>query len=361
MVTFTSLINETISNQIVSVVADDGSDFRHGLTAMFGDENAHIAFVQDMKGRFRIQSMESSPTYRGRDMLVWFNSQYGRPFVDEVARGVEGFWERMKQERLIQGWSSARPNINTQEITKGPHLTETIFPINEMPLPADWDQTRFNVPGEFTSKTFHNALTYARKKSSYIARGGSRAVFKLEYDGRPTVLKIAMNAAGLAQNEYETSIVFDPVMGKSSIIIPGIDYDERHKPPLWIHMEFAHPVSLSEFELEVGGKMNDFIEDLYHRRPRDPQLPVSTYNHDPIPSKFSTNPIANELYKFWANSNFDIVLGEFARVSNWGKYQHRLVLVDLGMGRDTFDKHNLGNRAAWRKPRGFGPAVDSTP
>lgn len=115
--------------------------------------------------------------------------------------------------------------------------------LDEMPLPVEWDKNLFKMPGRYTTKDFVQALLYARERSTYIAKGSSRAVFQIEYEGRPTILKMAMNKAGLDQNERECDIMFDGVMGQSPVIVPGIDHDEENDQPLWIHQEFAKKVT----------------------------------------------------------------------------------------------------------------------
>lgn len=39
-------------------------------------------------------------------MIAWLKETYAHPvLVDEVAIGVEGFWEKMRGEGLIEAWS----------------------------------------------------------------------------------------------------------------------------------------------------------------------------------------------------------------------------------------------------------------
>jgi hypothetical protein len=69
--------------------------------------------------------------------------------------------------------------------------------ITEMvPPPESWDRGVFH-------KSFKKQLDYAIERAAKIGTGSSRVVFEIEYEGRPTVLKIAKNAKGLAQNEKE--------------------------------------------------------------------------------------------------------------------------------------------------------------
>jgi hypothetical protein len=46
----------------------------------------------------------------------------------------------------------------------------------------------------------------------------------IDYKGRPTVLKIALNAKGIAQNEVESSLLNDGYLRSLGILIPIIDH-----------------------------------------------------------------------------------------------------------------------------------------
>lgn len=87
-----------------NVVLDDG-DMEGALYAEF-DEEAYLRFGQDRAGNLRLQSIHASDAFRGRDMLDWLSTTYGRPIaVNEVTAEAAGFWERMQSEGLIAQWS----------------------------------------------------------------------------------------------------------------------------------------------------------------------------------------------------------------------------------------------------------------
>jgi len=109
--------------------------------------------------------------------------------------------------------------------------------IDEMPLPVDWDKEQLNL-----RQTFKNRIKYAVSKAQRIGSGSSRVAMTIEYEGRPTVLKVAKNAKGLAQNEAEVEILEDGYSGKLPIVIPLIDYDKANKRPVWLQTELAKKV-----------------------------------------------------------------------------------------------------------------------
>ena len=60
--------------------------------------------------------------------------------------------------------------------------------IDEAPLPPDWDET------QFTPKTsFKQRLAYALERAKKLGAGSSRVAMIIEYQGRPTALKVAKN------------------------------------------------------------------------------------------------------------------------------------------------------------------------
>ena len=109
--------------------------------------------------------------------------------------------------------------------------------INEVPLPPDWDPEKLNL-----RQTYKDRLKYALDRAKRLGGGSSRVAMTIEYEGRPTVLKVAKNAKGLAQNEAEIEILEDGYSGKLPIVIPLIDYDKANKRPVWLQTELAKKV-----------------------------------------------------------------------------------------------------------------------
>jgi hypothetical protein len=107
--------------------------------------------------------------------------------------------------------------------------------LDEMPLPSDWDASKVDI----LQTPYRSIVAYAKKKASkFLGKGSSRVAVEVEYQGRPTVIKVAKNIKGLAQNEAEANILSDPEAKKLDILIPMIDYDTSGKAgPVWVHME----------------------------------------------------------------------------------------------------------------------------
>lgn len=212
--------------------------------------------------------------------------------------------------------------------------------IDEMPLPADWDPQQFQQRGT----TFKSRLAYALERAKKLGTGSSRVATVIEYQGRPTVLKIAKNNKGLAQNEVEANVLSDGYAQQLGVLIPIIDYDQQHAKPLWIHTEMA--TKASEAQLCNVMKCNNLYEL------------VDLANAIAGKNKFVTYPgmiermekrgasvddiqtateYANDLAEL--SSNFDIKLDDFARKANWGLYQGKPVVVDVGFNEKVYQTH----------------------
>lgn len=224
--------------------------------------------------------------------------------------------------------------------------------IKEMPLPQTWDRRPFLLPGHYTTKNFIQALLYARERSKFVARGSSRATFKIDYEGRPTILKMAMNKAGLAQNEQDVKILFDGVLGKNPLVIPGIDYDTDNRQPLWIHQEFASKATEADFVRETGASvfyLPGIIRTLRYDGAAETQ---QSYREANIES-----PLIQNLYELWAYLDYDDAFpNDLRNISNWGKFNGHLVIVDLGFSEDVRMQHyNVFDRPVvpkgWMRPK----------
>lgn len=213
--------------------------------------------------------------------------------------------------------------------------------ITEAPLPPDWDPQEFK-QGQ---STFKSRLAYALDRAKKVGAGSSRVVMSIDYEGRQTALKVAKNRKGLAQNAAEANILDDGYARQLGILIPLVDFDREHNEPLWIQTELATRASekklcsiikcSSLWELVsaakiIGGKggMYNSLDELFGRMHK-----VVLSNAD----RESITAYANALADV-ANS-FDVQLGDFNRAGNWGIYQGKPVLIDIGLTTDVWIGH----------------------
>lgn len=196
--------------------------------------------------------------------------------------------------------------------------------LNEAPLPDDWDKESFN-----SDKSFASRVRYAQERAKKIGVGSSRIAFEIEYEGRPTILKIAKNKKGIAQNEYESQMFGDYYLTSMNMTIPMIDHDEENDPPTWIHTEKAEKMKPAQFKKFFSGldpyEVLDAVAYLAGKtrgRQLSPEK-VELYNE-----LFEENEYINNLVDIIGN--YDIPPGDFARLANWGVYKNSPVIIDIG-------------------------------
>lgn len=192
----------------------------------------------------------------------------------------------------------------------------------EAPLPDDWDRSVYS-----NKVSFAKRIEYAKQKASRIGAGSSRVAFVIPYEGRETVLKIAKNQKGIAQNAEEVSLLEDWYLKKLDITIPMIDYDsENQDAPTWIHVEKADRATDSIFIKLTGMSLTRCIEYALTASGRD-----STYEKRFADlSKYDENEFLQSLVDFIGNYTH-VPVGDLRRLANWGVYQGRPVIVDLGL------------------------------
>jgi hypothetical protein len=208
--------------------------------------------------------------------------------------------------------------------------------IDEAPLPVDWDKEKLSL-----NQTFKDRLRYALDRAKRIGGGSSRVAMIIEYEGRPTVLKVAKNKKGLAQNEAEIDILKDGYIGRLPIVIPLIDYDKTNRQPVWLQTELARKVSshtlrkllhtpsmwlLADKVKNILGFKNPSYSDEYIR-----QHYFTSYNNLWKPTEEDWNifnKYASEFADLVNSSGVDIY--DLERATNWGVYNGRPVVIDLG-------------------------------
>lgn len=212
--------------------------------------------------------------------------------------------------------------------------------LDEMPLPADWDPAQYR-----QGTTFKQRLAYALERAKKLGTGSSRVATIIEYQGRPTVLKIAKNQKGLAQNSVEASILEDGYASQMGILIPLIDYDEQNREPTWIHTEMAQKANerqlCSLMKCDNLTQLVNYAEAITGRK-RYLGTAQSYVEHMRQKGKSeqdieTMSEYANKLAEL--KSSFDVELGDFTRAANWGLYQGNPIIVDVGFNSNVYDQY----------------------
>ena len=170
-----------------------------------------------------------------------------------------------------------------------------------------------------------------------MGTGSSRVAFEIPFEGRSTILKVARNKKGMAQNEYEAQMLNDYYVTGLGITIPIIDYDEEHDQPTWIHTEKADKMTPSLFKKYFNGlNPNEVMELVTHMigRVRHELPPETIEKYQEI---YDSNETINSLVDLVGN--YDIAGADFARVANWGVYNNEPVIIDIGASTEIIKQH----------------------
>ena len=198
----------------------------------------------------------------------------------------------------------------------------------EAPLPDDWDKSTYK-----PNVSFAKRIRYAVERAQKMGTGSSRVAFVIEYEGRPTILKIAKNKKGLAQNNFESQMFEDYYVKSLNITIPMIDYDEEHDQPLWIHTEKAEKMKPNQFKKFFGLSHFDLQYFLEHM--------IGKKSYPSMDEKFQQLYEDNEYLQNLVElvGNYDLPIGDFTRLANWGVYKNRPVIIDLGLSSDVLKQY----------------------
>lgn len=211
-----------------------------------------------------------------------------------------------------------------------------------------------NYPQSFNMDTFKSLNSY-NKKIKYcndnlqrIASGSSRIVYKID---DATVLKLAKNQKGLAQNEAETQYRDD--LYAPDIFAEVYDNDENF---YWIEMQLARKAKPTDFKRLTGYDFKTFQNFVTYSAQQ--YLPRRSYGFS-IPSEYEQLFNSEEFQNMvWDNpdnvfyqtneylTSYQIEkYGDVQRISSWGvvKDKHdgtdKLVLIDYGLTDDIFNQY----------------------
>lgn len=204
--------------------------------------------------------------------------------------------------------------------------------LTEMPLPDKWDEQTLN-----QKNTLKHKMDFFKSQALKIGTGSSRVAFIVNHDGRPAVIKVAKNVKGLQQNEQEVLLMSDYYMESLGILIPMIDYDRENLQPYWIMTEYAEKAKSIDFTNEFGtsdvrriilcvqSQINSNIEK---------QLPHACHNIK------TDSEVYESLFNLIGNyDNSQFTVEDFYSISNWGKYNGKLVIIDIGLTPHIYNKY----------------------
>jgi len=271
----------------------------------------------------------------------------GQGQIDWILDGNHRLHKAIKAQAKTIPAKLIKPSDLSDKAKKIFHIQEQ--DVTEAPLPPDWDPEKLNL-----RQTFKNRLKYALERAKRIGAGSSRVAMVIDYQGRNTVLKVAKNLKGLAQNEAELEILNDYVLGQSEIVIPLIDYDKANKRPVWIQTELASQISMKPLLQLLRTPTLWFLTDAVKYRLSLPDKPkylskpadlkekyfdpkMWTYGGQPTEQSFEMfNEYVDKIAELKDSSQLE--LGDLQNNLNWGQFMGKPVVIDLGLSSDVWQK-----------------------
>lgn len=200
--------------------------------------------------------------------------------------------------------------------------------ITEAPIPDEWDQSQFT--NRTDPASFKEMVMYAFRHSKKVAgKGSSRIAYVIPYQGRDTVLKVALSAGkGVMQNSEEIRFFKDSQAVQLGLVVPVIDWDTKNgDQPLWIHTEYAEKISASQLSGFFNGLPMEMLVLYLHRYFYGDRDEAERLKQR-FPGSLEGNPMFQKLFRLCAHT--DILPMDLGDAGNWGLYQGKPVIVDIG-------------------------------
>lgn len=211
--------------------------------------------------------------------------------------------------------------------------------LSETPLPAEWDKQVFT-----PSTSYKKRIEYAVARAQKLGKGSSRSAFDIMFENRPTVLKVAHNSKGMAQNEAEAELLSDGYLQSLDIVIPIIDYDEEHQQPIWIHTEKAQKATPKQLcDLMKCPSLTNLVESsIQAYTGRSQYGDILTKSKQLVAKKYGEEEV--ETFLEWVDKlqdlqSFDINVNDYSRAGNWGIYAGQPVVIDVGFTHAVATQH----------------------
>ena len=197
-----------------------------------------------------------------------------------------------------------------------------IFENTEIPE----NPTPFNVNDLKSIKSFAGRIKYVSQKLQKLGSGSSRAAYLIDDN---TVLKLAINKKGLAQNQVESDVanLYD--------IVPEVldaDYDDD----VWIICKRANKLkSPKRFEELTKIPWENFVKALIYElmgRREGRKIQKPEYMDQLWDDEFFSSVVDMAV-------NYDMPVGDLTRLGSYGELNGKAVVIDTGLTKDVLDQY----------------------
>lgn len=175
-----------------------------------------------------------------------------------------------------------------------------------------------------------------------IGKGSARAVYQLDDE---TVIKLAINQKGIAQNEYE----YNTLTSYYRIdLFPEVYNGSDETNYLWIIMQYVLPAKKEDFRNVLNMEFSDvdsFIRGYEYSKSNGYLRDFGWKQMQMIYKKYENNYAATELLNNLNDfgESFEGGIGDLTRIVNWGLTssdgQPYLVALDAGLSNAIYDDY----------------------
>lgn len=173
--------------------------------------------------------------------------------------------------------------------------------------------------------SFAQKIKYCKSIFNQLASGSSRVVFEYDND---YVLKVAKNEKGIAQNKLENDGFIQQSDCVTKIIKEGNDNS-------WLLVQRAKKITPKMFEGLTGINFKLF-GNYIDARVNFKKYYIAQMSKEEL-DKLSDNEFVNDVLDIMVN--FDMPIGDIARISSWGEVGGKAVLTDYGLSKDIYNEY----------------------
>lgn len=211
--------------------------------------------------------------------------------------------------------------MDSNKILKLAHYFQSLADGEE--LPADSKELKVILKNLEKLENYNSRKKYAEKNLKHLSSGSARIVY-LTPD--KTIVKLAKNDKGLAQNKAESN----PKM-KSKFLNETIS---RAKNYSWIETHYLDKITVKDFKKMTGLEFEDFSDAIGYG------LKKISGNSDKEKPKNFDKVEKSEIYKEMnrIGEKFKLMPGDLSRISSWGTLDKHPILIDAGLTKDVYSK-----------------------
>ncbi len=206
-------------------------------------------------------------------------------------------------------------------------LRESMEVMDEATYPESFNMEEFK-----RLPTFKDRIKYAKERLEKLGEGSSRIVYKID---DVTVLKLAKNKKGVAQNKLEIEYSKDSYL--QNIVAEVYESMDNGN---WLEMELAVKLKETTFKNIVGVSFKDYVSALrYYYFTNIKPSKFGGYSKPENYKELWENEFAYDMFNFVGN--YGIPVGDLSRLSTYGIVKRddkdAIVMIDYGLNDDVYN------------------------